>query len=592
MRGAFRRASSAWLALILVAWPVLVSASNASAQSDPGVREVLLVRINGATLEDVLATPGLLALAQRGGAALVVMTNPGDPLGDLSGDLLASSSRGPLRSRFKVIVVATAVAGGDASPEGLRAAAVQLESALAESTASQELVMLASDSSTLVGRASGGHIGVVVLAQGSPHDLASAMQAAPATIPPKTLTSDSTRRDGVVTSTDLAETALAFAQPAPGLPDPGGAQIRVVDAPLPIDLLERYVQSKRLTVPIGTAAALFVTFGGLVAVLALLWRRSPRGLRSLMAWIAIASPFLALSLLLVGHLPSLTYAGVIPFLIATAALAAVALVPIARRWGTLAAIASAGTLLLVALVVEGVLGWNAALTPLLGGSQLDGGRYFGVPNAFIGLLLGGSVYVAQRLSHPAGAVLIAATGLFAGSPWTGSNIGAAVTLFAAAGIWWGLDRDLSWWRTAAATGLATLAGTGLVVAAHRYLTSSPTHITRFAEHTGGLSGVWSKVVDRLGVGTHLIAANPFALVPVVGVLGTLFVVLRPPAPVRITFDEAPVWRTALLTILIGSIVAYLVNDSGAAAIGEGFTAALGGLLYVSLLRRNGIMETS
>jgi hypothetical protein len=311
-----------------------------------------------------------------------------------------------------------------------------------------------------------------------------------------------------------------------------------------------------------------------------------------MAWVAIASPFLALSLLLVGHLPSLTYAGVIPFVIATTALAAVALVPVARRWGTLVAVAVAGAMLLSALVVESMLGWNAALTPLLGGSQLDGGRYFGLPNAFIGLLLGGSVYLAQRLPRAGGAALIAATGLFAGSPWTGSNIGAAVTLFAGAGIWWGLGRDPAWWRTILAAALATIVGTGLVVVAHRYLTSAPTHITRFAEHTGGLSGVWSKVVDRLSVGNHLIAANPFALVPVVGVLGTLVVVLRPPAPVRITFDEAPVWRAALLTILLGSIVAYLVNDSGAAAIGEGFTTALGGLLYVSLLRRNGIMETT
>lgn len=581
-----------WLTLLLTAWPVLVSASRASALSDTAAREVLLVRINGATLEDVLATPGLLALAQRGGAALLVMTKAGDPLGDLGRDLFASSARGSRPSGFKTILVATAMGGGDASPEGLRAAVVQLESALAESTASDELVILASDSSTAVGRASGGHLGMVVVAQGSPRDLASAMQAAPAATPPKALTSDSTRRDGVVTSADLAETAFAFSRPTPNVPDTGGAQIRVVDAPLPIDLLHRYLQSKRLTVPIGSAAGLFVTFGGLIAILALLWRGSPRHLRSLMAWIAIASPFLALSLLLVGHLPSLTYAGVIPFLIATTALATVALIPVARRWGTLVAVAAAGAILLSALVVESVLGWNAALTPLLGGSQLDGGRYFGLPNAFIGLLLGGSVYMAQRLPRAAGVALIAAAGLFAGSPWTGSNIGAAVTLFAGAGIWWGLGRDLAWWRTVVAAALATVVGTGIVVVAHRYLTSAPTHITRFAEHTGGLSGVWSKVVDRLSVGTHLIAANPFALVPVVGVLGTFLVVLRPPAPVRITFDEAPIWRTALLTILLGSIVAYLVNDSGAAAIGEGFTTALGGLLYVSLLRRNGIMETT
>ncbi len=570
----------------------MLSIPHAAAHAVLGEREVLIGTLDDAALEDLLATPGFLALSQQGGAALVVMTEPGDALHDFP-DAFALSTRAPLPNGFAEVGFGSmADETGAASPERLSSAADQLAAVLDRSTATSELILLASNSPSAAAEAAGDHLGTLMMAVGTPHDLAAVMRAAPATTPPKTLTSDSTRRYGVVTSADLAETAFAFARLTTDVPDTGGAQIRVVDAPPPIDLLERYRQSKRLTVPIGTAAALFVTFGGLIAVLALLWRGSPRHLRWLMAWIAIASPFLALSLLLVGHLPSLTYAGVIPFLIATTALATVALVPVARRWGTLVAVAAAGAVLVSALVVESVLGWNAALTPLLGGSQLDGGRYFGLPNAFIGLLLGGSVYVAQRLPRVTGAALIAATGLFAGSPWTGSNIGAAVTLFAGAGIWWGLGRDLTWWRTAAAAVLATLVGTGLVVFAHRYLTSAPTHITRFAEHTGGLSGVWSKVVDRLSVGTHLIAVNPFALVPVIGVLGTLVVVLRPPAPVRVTFDEEPVWRTALLTILIGSVVSYLVNDSGAAAIGEGFATALGGLLYVSLLRRNAIMEAS
>ena len=50
------------------------------------------------------------------------------------------------------------------------------------------------------------------------------------------------------------------------------------------------------------------------------------------------------------------------------------------------------------------------------------------------------------------------------------------------------------------------------------------------------------------------------------------------------------WRAALLAIVLASIVAYLANDSGAAAIGEGFTTSFAALLYVSLLRRNDIME--
>ncbi len=238
-----------------------------------------------------------------------------------------------------------------------------------------------------------------------------------------------------------------------------------------------------------------------------------------------------------------------------------------------------------------LLGWPAALTPLLGGSQLDGGRFFGLPNAFIGLLLGGSLYVAQRLPRTHGTVLIAAAGMFAGAPWTGSNIGAAVTLFAAAGIWWGLRGGLVWWRTAIAAVGAIAAGTILVVVAHRYLTSAATHITTFSERTGGIAGLWEKFVDRLGVGFDLIADNPFALLPVFGVLVMLVVVLRPPGPIRRSFDEAPVWRLALLTIVVGSVVAYLVNDSGAAAVGEGLTTSLAGMLYVSLRLRDDMMTT-
>jgi hypothetical protein len=104
--------------------------------------------------------------------------------------------------------------------------------------------------------------------------------------------------------------------------------------------------------------------------------------------------------------------------------------------------------------------------------------------------------------------------------------------------------------------------------------------------------LWDRFVDRLGVGADLIANNPFALLPVLGVLLMLVVALRPPAPVRASFQEAPVWRLAILTIVVASVVAYLVNDSGAAAVGEGLTTSLAGMLYVSLRWRDGMMMTS
>ena len=76
-----------------------------------------------------------------------------------------------------------------------------------------------------------------------------------------------------------------------------------MDGPPPLDLHDRYVGSKRLTVPIGTAAAVYVGLASLIAIVAL-WRPDlSRSHRAFCASLAISVPFVALSLLFVGHLP-------------------------------------------------------------------------------------------------------------------------------------------------------------------------------------------------------------------------------------------------------------------------------------------------
>ena len=143
---------------------------------------------------------------------------------------------------------------------------------------------------------------------------------------------------------------------------------------------------------------------------------------------------LFLALLLVGHLPTLSYASVLPVFVGVSAVAGVVLARVADRSGVGVALAWAGGIGLGGLVLESLVGWTAAFAPMLGGSQLDGARFFGLPNAFLGLALGGAVLLAARIrSVFAGASLIAAAGLWAGAPWFGSDIGGAITLLAAAG---------------------------------------------------------------------------------------------------------------------------------------------------------------
>jgi hypothetical protein len=59
-------------------------------------------------------------------------------------------------------------------------------------------------------------------------------------------------------------------------------------------------------------------------------------------------------------------------------------------------------------------------------------------------------------------------------------------------------------------------------------------------------------------------------------------VLRPPAGIAQSFEGHDAWRHAVLVLLLGSVVAYLANDTGAAALGFGFGFALSGLIDVSL----------
>ena len=402
----------------------------------------------------------------------------------------------------------------------------------------------------------------------------------------RSLTSTSTRRDGVVVVEDIAATICDLAS---ATCTTGGSAIEPVDVAPPLDLYVRYLANRRMSVPIQTAAGLFVTFAGLLGVALLVLReRVPPWLSAVGAWMAIAVVPLGVTLLFAGHLESLTYASVLTVVIGGTALGCVAAALVARRWGSMTALAVLGAGTIALFVLEAALGWTAALTTFLGGTELDGGRFYGLPNVDIGLLLGAGVFVAHRLRGTwPGVVVLAALAAFAGLPFAGANLGAAVTLGAGAGLWWGFRQGRPGWAIACAALAGGGLGGALTLVANAVLPGAATHITNFVE--GGGDGVVGTALHRLGTGLELIRRNPFAIVPVIGVPATLMAVVRPAAPIRASFERHPGWREALLAILWGGVVAYLANDTGAAALGLTFGSALGALLFVSLRDRAWMM---
>ncbi len=551
------RAAAANLALVA---SILVGAPNAEASPRT---EVAVIVVDGLSLPELLEIPQVRGLAIAGGAALMSHGRGLD-------SILASAD-----SQLELLVTDLGAAPrGEGRGAYLDSLALLLDGVGSiESYAGYKQVWVLSRSDGRTG------IGAVIVS--APSFETSPIQRA--------LTSDSTRRDGVVVAEDIAPTMRSLGGLDPG--DGSGEVIHVTDVAPPTDMYVRYRAMRRMSVPIQTAAGIYVTAIGLLAVALLaLRRRIPGWALAAGSWAAISVVPLSVMLLMAGHLPTLSYRTVVPFLVAGTLGTTLAVIPIARSKGTLAAAAALGLGAILALVIESGLGWTAALTPFLGGSELDGGRFYGMPNVEIGLLLGASMYLVSRIENTwAGVGLLMAAGLFAGLPHTGANLGGSVTLFAGAGFWFAIRRqDLNPARRLAGAATLGVAGVAAALAGNRFLPGPDTHIANFVRGRG--AGLWATFLDRLEIGLNLIADNPFALVPVLGVPAVLAVVLKPPASVKAAFASEPGWRDAILATLLASVVAYLANDSGAAALGLGFGTALAGLLFVSLRDRAWMME--
>jgi hypothetical protein len=524
-----------------------------------------VIVVDGMSLPALLEVPEASAIARAGGAALM-------------------NGRSPVRD--EILSLTPACPGVEICPldppEGLvyedmgAASPEELGERIREiagTPAGGVLLMVVSASPPASTAANGDELGAVVASWDDSRDLL-AFEGGP-----RSLTSDSTRRAGVVATVDPAATVAEWLD----LPYDAGAPIQTTDEPAPLDLYERYLEQRRLAVPVAAISWSVMGLAGLVGLLALRFRHRLSD-RSLAATAALAGslPWLALALLLVGHLPSLTPWTVFPFLVVVTAACVAFTRWIAVRRGILSAIAAAGAVILMALGVEAATGWPAAVTPLAGGGQLDGGRFFGMPNVEIGLVLGAALFAAHRLPTIGGVALLAVCALVTGSPWTGANFGSAITLFATAGLWLGIRTRRSWWIVALLTAAITTAGMLVIAVMHRYLTTRPTHVTAFLDQTTGVVAAVERLVDRFGIGLDLLADSPFSALPVIGTAVLLVVVLRAPEAVAASFEGRDRWRDAVLVILLGSVVAYLANDTGAAALGFGFGFAMSGLLDVSL----------
>jgi hypothetical protein len=205
------------------------------------------------------------------------------------------------------------------------------------------------------------------------------------------------------------------------------------------------------------------------------------------------------------------------------------------------------------------------LTPFLGGSALEGVRFFGLGNPSAGIVLSGVVLVAPSLRPWSGVALLLGAALFAGLPFLGADLGGGLTLFAMAALWYALRvRGRFGWREAGLVAAALATGAALLVVAHTASPSPAEHVARTVEGAGPIDAV-RIFLDRLGANVEGTSTIPAAWLAVVGLPAWLVLLWRLPGRFRPTLEADEAWRHAAATLAVGGMLGYVLNDTHATA---------------------------
>jgi hypothetical protein len=399
------------------------------------------------------------------------------------------------------------------------------------------------------------------------------------------LTSDSTRTNGYVLSTDVAPTIIEwFDLQAPS--QMSGQPIRTTGAVDPAEIESLGARmgaiSSRRGPVIGLAIGAWLTMLALVA----LFGRG-RGLRPAVRVVGLSVVYLPLVLL--GGAALEAAEGVEQLLVALAApLLAVATLAVLDGYRALA-VASALTVL--AYAIDVVAGSSLTRLSLLGPNPGLGVRFYGIGNELEALLAvlvvagtgAGLAGFGPRLPSRRCAAVFLAAGLLCAFVFAagrfGADVGAAIVfpvgVAVAAVTIAGAGRGRGWLLVVAAPFVVLV-----LLALIDLITGANAHLTRSVLDAGGLGSLADVAQRRLQLSAHSFVRPVLAIfLPVVAAVAVLAIVRRD--RLRAWLAGYPAVRAGLLGALAATAVGALANDSGALllVIGAAYLLAFTGFAW-------------
>lgn len=421
-------------------------------------------------------------------------------------------------------------------------------------------------------------VGVAEEMPGAQRQTLVALQFRVGTDEPRWLTSNSTRRPGLIQLTDV--TASLFADVTPATPL-DGSPIRVTgdrhdDAAAVVE--DRLDTNERFSVPKPMSVVIILVLGaiGLVAAgwLRLSGTRAARRTTEIVT-LAIGGFFSAVFLDTLTGWWRWDRPGVALFVVSmviSALVGVTAYLLLGRR----AAVGVAATAYLV-LLIDGVLGTPMQVGSMFADGPVVGGRFFGFGNSTFAVLAVGTLVLAAAVGnrlvprsprYAALAVLVVGgAGIVVdGLPGWGTDFGGVIALTPAvlllACYAW---RGRVTLRAVLALGLTGFAAVALLAYAdYRRPPQDRTHFGAFVQRVVD-GDAWDVIVRKLGLSLRFFA-NPSGWVLLVVIAVAAVAIFRParvPWPAyRRWMDDEPLNRPALLAGALCGLVGMLLNDVG------------------------------
>ncbi|BFT75396.1 hypothetical protein [Paenibacillus sp. P36] len=419
------------------------------------------------------------------------------------------------------------------------------------------------------------------------------------------LVSESTRRQGVVTSQDFTSTLLSeFKIPIPigliGIPIASTGMSHALDQLVKDQSNMQMIYRSRpsLLYP-------FATFEMIVLLLALIyivWIKRTGKKEAVLAHDVLRIVLLSLLtapavMLLLGWVaePAVTQFGIdgaIIVLVCSFIVGSLLLAMILSAYSEITTMIWLGVGNAALIVLDACTGAHAMKYSVLGYDPMIGARYYGIGNEYMGVLIGALVLgitaalqrrYAARGTRASRAAALAACAAFLlvtvclTAPSLGANAGGALSAAVAFGVagaqcfagerW----RELRLGRASAL--LAALLALGIGALWLLNSADSPaafareSHVGRafHALRAGQFDQIGHLIVRKLRMNVHLLRASVWSKVLITSLFVMAVLVLRPRGRLRVWQHKNPYWMYGFSANMIGAIAALLLNDSGIVA---------------------------